>query len=83
MSEELAPPPKPVAEPQAPPPGGPNALEGVGGDGAYTTEPHDPDPKDNPATEGELPTETLEGEDTETEATQGKPDVAPTEESPA
>jgi hypothetical protein len=82
MSEELPPAPKPVAEPQAPPPGGPNAMRGVGGDGAYTTEPHDPDPMSNPATD-ELPIEALEGEDTETEATKGNDDVEPTEESPA
>lgn len=84
MSEDqkLPPAPEPVAEPQAPPPGGPNAIEGVGGDGAYSTEPHDPDPRENPATD-EIPVEALEGEDTDTEATKGNDDVPPTEESPA
>ncbi|HWJ09581.1 MAG TPA: hypothetical protein VNS46_09420 [Nocardioides sp.] len=81
--QSLPPPPKPFAEPPAPPPGGPNAIEGVGGDGAYSTEPHDPDPLLNPATDDELPPETLSGEDTDTAATRGDPDVPPAEESPA
>ena len=80
--QRLPPPPEPTKEPQAPPPGGPHAIEGVGGDGAYTTEPHDPDPALNPATD-DLPPETTSGEDTDTEATRGNPDVPPEEESPA
>ncbi|KRC59657.1 MULTISPECIES: hypothetical protein [unclassified Nocardioides] len=80
--QRLPPPPKPTSEPQAPPPGGPHAIEGVGGDGAYTREPHDPDPLLNPATD-DLPPETTTGEDTDTEATRGNADVAPEEESPA
>ena len=81
--QRLPPPPAPKAEPPAPPPGGPNRLEGVGGDGAYTTEARDPDPRENPATDDELPAETTSPEDTDTEATKGNPEVAPTEESPA
>lgn len=80
--QSLPPAPEPTAEPQAPPPGGPNGLEGVGGDGAYTTDARDPDPHKNPATE-ELPADTLELEDTDTEATKGNPDVKPEDESPA
>lgn len=84
MNQPLPPQPTPKAEPQAPPPGGPNALEGVGGDGAYSTEPHDPNPLLNPATDDELPAETLSGEDTDTAATRGEEDeVDSTEESPA
>ncbi|GAA4089505.1 hypothetical protein ACFFOS_25895 [Nocardioides kongjuensis] len=83
MNQELPPQPKPVAEPPAPPPGGPHRIEGVGGDGAYSTEPRDPDPWLNPATDDELPAETLTPEDTDTEATQGNPDVPPETESPA
>ncbi|MEV5001535.1 hypothetical protein [Nocardioides sp. LML1-1-1.1] len=82
MSESLPPQPEPHAEPQAPPPGGPNRLEGVGGDGAYSTEPRDPDPAENPATD-ELPEETTTGEDTDTEATKDNPEVPPERESPA
>lgn len=81
--QSLPPPPKPTAEPPAPPPGGPHAIEGVGGDGAYTTQPRDPDPHHNPATDDRLPAETTEGEDTDTEATQGKPEISPEKESPA
>lgn len=72
MSSELPPQPDPTTEPQAPPPGGANAVPGVGGEGAYSTEPRDPDPRANPATDDELPAETLEGEDTETAATKGE-----------
>ncbi len=82
MSDQLPPQPEPKAEPQAPPPGGPNRLEGVGGDGAYSTEPRDPDPADNPATD-DLPEETTSGEDTDTQATRGEPEVPPESESPA
>ncbi|HWJ67037.1 MAG TPA: hypothetical protein VNT31_10195 [Nocardioides sp.] len=81
--QTLPPPPAPYAEPPAPPPGGPHAIPGVGGDGAYSTEARDPDPRHNPATDDELPPETLSAEDTDTEATKGNPEVPPTEESPA
>lgn len=81
--QSLPPPPTPHAEPQAPPPGGPNAIEGVGGDGAYSTEPRDPDPLRNPATDEELPAETLSSDDTDTAATRGDPEVPPEQESPA
>lgn len=83
MNGQLPPRPEPSKEPQAPPPGGPNAIEGVGGDGAYSTEPRDPDPLRNPATDDELPAETLSDEDTDTAATRGDPEVAPEDESPA
>ncbi len=82
MSQELPPRPEPVAESPAPSPGGPNRVEGVGGDGAYSTEPHDPSPWRNPATD-DLPAETVTPEDTDTEATKGNPEVPPEVESPA
>lgn len=63
--------PEPTAEPPAPPPGGPNAVPGVGGDGPYTRIPRDPDPALNPETDHQLPSETTEPEDTDTEATEG------------
>ena len=69
--QTLPPPPKPRAEPPAPPPGGPHAVPGGGGDGAYSAEPRDPNPRLNPATDEELPAETTEPEDTDTEATKG------------
>jgi len=62
--------PEPTAEPQEPSPGGPNAVPGVGGDGPYSRVPRDMDPRLNPET-NEVPEETAEGEDTETEATKG------------
>lgn len=83
MDEKLPPRPEPATEPPEPPPGGPNRIEGVGGDGAYSTEPRDLDPRHNPATGRELPAETLSGEDTDTEATKGHPEVPPEQESPA
>ena len=49
--QSLPPRPDPVATPQDPPPGGPNAIRGVGGDGAYSTVSHDAPPQDNPATD--------------------------------
>lgn len=79
----LSPAPTPVAEPPAPPPGGQHRIEGVGGDGAYSTVPRDPRPADNPATDDELPAETVTPEDTDTEATKGNPEVPPEQESPA
>ncbi|TNM46128.1 hypothetical protein FHP29_04190 [Nocardioides albidus] len=79
----LPPAPTPVAESPAPPPGGPHRIEGVGGDGAYTTEGRDPQPSENPATDDELPAETTTPEDTDTEATKGNPEVPPDQESPA
>lgn len=81
--QKLPPLPEPKTEPQAPPPGGPNAVPGVGGDGAYSTEPRDPNPNHNPATDEELPEEAKQGEDTDTEATRGNPSPDPEEESPA
>ncbi|GAA1528417.1 hypothetical protein [Nocardioides humi] len=83
MDEKLPPAPEPVAEPPDPPPGGPHRIEGVGGDGAYSTESRDPRPQDNPATDEELPAETVTPEDTDTEATKGNPEVPPERESPA
>ncbi|MBS4751782.1 hypothetical protein KG112_03030 [Nocardioides sp. zg-ZUI104] len=81
--QSLAPRPKPKAEPQEPPPGGPHAVPGVGGEGAYSAEPRDLDPTRNPATD-EIPAAALEGEDTETEATRGdSPDADPADESSA
>ncbi|MFC7504671.1 hypothetical protein ACOACQ_07180 [Nocardioides sp. CPCC 206347] len=80
--QRLPPLPKPTVEPPAPPPGGPNGIEGVGGDGAYTTDARDPDPRQNPETD-ELPPEAATPEDTDTEATQGKPDIPPEQDSPA
>jgi|GEM_PF-6884656 len=73
--------PEPVAEPPAPPPGGPHAVPGVGGEGAYTSIPRDPDPNLNPETD-EIPIETKEREDTDTEATKGG-DEQPAESEPA
>ncbi|RHW23291.1 hypothetical protein D0Z08_30595 [Nocardioides immobilis] len=62
--------PEPKAEPPAPPPGGANAVPGVGGEGSYTNVPRDPDPDLNPETD-ELPVETKQPDDTDTEATKG------------
>ena len=62
--------PEPTAEPQEPSPGGPNAVPGVGGDGPYSRVPRDLDPRQNPET-NEVPEETTETEDTDTEATKG------------
>ena len=73
--------PKPTAEPQEPSPGGPNAVPGVGGDGPYSRVPRDMDPRLNPET-NEVPVDTTEGEDTETEATKGG-DEKPAESEPA
>ena len=75
--------PTPTAEPPDPPPGGPHAVPGVGGDGPYTNVARDPDPARNPETDRELPAETTEPEDTDTEATKGEPGVAPEKESTA
>ncbi|WP_435768305.1 hypothetical protein [Nocardioides sp. SYSU DS0651] len=81
--QKLPPPPEPTAEPQAPPPGGPHAVPGVGGEGAYSTAARDLDPDRNPATDHELPQEAKEPEDTDTEATKGGDGVDPADESPA
>jgi hypothetical protein len=62
--------PVPTAEPQEPSPGGPHAVPGVGGDGPYSRVPRDLDPMLNPETH-EVPDETTETEDTDTEATKG------------
>jgi hypothetical protein len=62
--------PEPKAEPPEPSPGGPHAVPGVGGDGVFSNIPHDPDPDLNPQTD-ELPIDTKESEDTDTEATKG------------
>lgn len=82
-SSTLPPAPRPKVEPPEPPPGGPTVLEGIVRDGAYTGEPRDPRPEANPATDDELPAETVTPDDTDTQATQGKPDVTPQVESPA
>lgn len=74
--------PVPTAEPQEPPPGGPHAVPGVGGEGPYTRVPHDLDPDLNPAVDDVLPEETTEPDSTETEATKGG-DVQPSESEPA
>lgn len=63
--------PEPTAEPQEPPPGGPHAVPGVGGNGPYSTVPHDLDPDLNPATDDAVPDEMKESDDTATEATKG------------
>ena len=81
--QSLPPQPAPTVEPPAPPPGGPNAVPGVGGEGAYSTEGRDPNPAHNPATDDELPAETTEPDDTDTEATKGESDDEATEESSA
>jgi hypothetical protein len=73
--------PTPTAEPQAPPPGGANAVPGVGGEGPYTRVPRDLDPNLNPATDDQqLPEETYQPDDTDTEATKdGEPSEAESE----
>lgn len=76
--------PEPVVEPAAPPPGGPDAIVGVGGAaGNGPSLPADPDPEKNPETDNELPAETTEPDDTDTEATKGDDGTEPEEESPA
>lgn len=76
--------PKPKVEPPDPPPGGPHAVPGVGGDGAYTAIGRDPDPSRNPETDNELPAETTQPEDTDTQATKdAEAEVEPERESPA
>ena len=74
--------PEPVAEPPPPPPGGPHAIPTVGGMGPYTRIGRDPDPRHNPETDDELPAETTEPEETDTEATKGGPE-SPSESEPA
>lgn len=81
-SQEVQRSPVPTAEPQEPPPGGANAVPGVGGEGPYTRVPHDLDPDLNPAVDGALPEETKEADATETEATKGG-DEQPSESEPA
>lgn len=73
--------PEPKAEPPEPSPGGPHAVPGVGGDGTSSRVPRDLDPRRNPET-SEVPEETTEPEDTETEATKGG-DEKPAESEPA
>lgn len=75
--------PEPTAEPPAPPPGGPHAVPGVGGEGPYTRIPRDPDPAGNPKTDQELPAETTEPEDTDTQATKEGPESPAESEPPA
>jgi hypothetical protein len=75
--------PEPKAEPPDPPPGGPHAVPGVGGDGPYTRIARDPDPSRNPRTDHDLPADTTEPEDTDTEATKGEAEIAPEKEPPA
>lgn len=70
--------PEPAVEPPAPPPGGPDAIVGVGGAaGNGPSLPADPDPERNPATDDELPSEVEAGEDTDTKATKETPDESP------
>ena len=73
--------PAPTAEPPEPSPGGPHAVPGVGGDGPTSRVSRDLDPMRNPETR-EVPDETTQTEDTETEATKGG-DEKPAESEPA
>ena len=73
--------PEPTAEPPEPSPGGPHAVPGVGGDGPTSRVSRDLDPMRNPET-SEVPDETTQTEDTETEATKGG-DEKPAESEPA
>ncbi len=73
-------------EPPEPPPGGPNAIPGVGGPGVAAVGiplPRDPNPRANPATEHEVPAEIETGENTDTQATKGEAEPRPDQESPA
>lgn len=91
MSEQGTARPQPKIEPPQPPPGGPNAIGGVGGDGAATSGDHplprDLDPSVKPATDEDVPKaveeELEEGEDTDTQATKGEAGPRPEHESPA
>ena len=75
--------PEPKAEPPEPAPGGPNAVPTVGGAGQTTTIGRDPDPEKNPETaDDQLPDETTEPDDTDTEASKGG-DEHPSESEPA
>lgn len=65
-------------EPREPNPGGADALPQ--GDDVTAA---DLDPEKNPAVDDEVPAALQEGEDTDTEATEGGGDVAPEDESPA
>ncbi|TWG96747.1 hypothetical protein L615_004100000040 [Nocardioides sp. J9] len=82
MNADLPPQPEPKVEPPEPAPGGPNSIEGVGGDGPRSTVGRDPNPMHNPATD-EIPEAAVEEEDTDTAATRGDPEVPPESESPA
>ena len=83
--------PEPRTEPPEPPPGGPNAISGVGGaaatGGAAQPLPRDLDPDRNPSTDDVMPedleAEVQSGEDTDTQATRGEAEPRPEEESPA
>ena len=81
--------PDPQIEPGEPDPGGPDAVPTSDGVDGESAEPdplrRDLDPDLNPST-GDIPMETKEGEDTDTEATKSEDageDVPPEEESPA
>jgi hypothetical protein len=74
---------EPKAEPPEPAPGGPNAVPTVGGAGQTTTIGRDPDPAKNPeTTDDQLPDETTEPDDTDTEATKVG-EQQPSEDEPA
>jgi hypothetical protein len=91
MDDERPARPRPTIEPPQPPPGGPNAIGGVGGDGAATAGSHpiprDLDPRLRAAWEEKVPDEIEEqieeGEDTDTKATKGEAEPRPEEETPA
>ena len=89
---DLGPAPEPQIEPGEPNPGGvdaisfPHGAEAIVEDGEEPPAPvmRDLDPDANTAVEASLPDEMKKGEDTTTEATQGRADdVDPDEESPA
>lgn len=73
--------PEPKAEPPDPAPGGSTAVPSAGGSGIFSRVGRDPDPDHNPET-NEIPMETTEPEDTDTEATKGG-DEQPAESEPA
>lgn len=80
--DDLPPAPEPAIEPREPSPGGPHAVEGVGGDGPTSTVGRDLPPDLNPVGD-QLPEKTKTTEDTDTEATKGNPEPPPEQESPA
>ena len=79
---DLGPQPEPEIEPGEPNPGGADAIDATDPE----HDPHDLDPKHNPAVEDALPDEMKQMEDTSTEATEdeeGQSETAGEEESPA